>query len=95
MREAGAVLLSDLMTDQDREELGSNALLTVSSTFHLSLTLYTADTYGRMQDWLGLVEKLVIAQSAFFFGAQLSSFSGGIINERVNLGKGWQTVATG
>jgi hypothetical protein len=57
--------------------------------------LMTAEDEARLgpaamiSDWRGLVEQAVMSRSAFFFGSKLSSFTGGVMNQRVPLGKGW------
>ncbi len=47
-----------------------------------------------VSDWRGLVEQRLLSKGAFFFGSKLSSFTGGVMNQRVNEGKGWGTSVT-
>ncbi|TIB36988.1 hypothetical protein E3P86_02327 [Wallemia ichthyophaga] len=61
VRSQGGVLLSDIVTPTDRDELGPIALYT---------------------DVLSLLEQLIMANSAYFYGFALSSVAGGVVNLR-------------
>ncbi|EIW86739.1 hypothetical protein CONPUDRAFT_78988 [Coniophora puteana RWD-64-598 SS2] len=61
----GAIMISDLLTIEDRREFGWPILF---------------------NDILGLVEQATLARASYFYGAAMSSFSGGVINRRAVLG---------
>lgn len=61
VRSQGGVLLSDIVTPTDRDEIGPMGLFT---------------------DVLALLDQLIMAHGAYFYGFALSSVAGGVVNFR-------------